>query len=104
MALVTNSVAGLANSPHLEDELVSHLSTEYGMSVSEVNKLDMNIFRVDEVNGAKWVVRMFPSTFQHNDIEDEAEILCFLRSRTSLQSDSHMLIPFQEPPQGATYW
>jgi hypothetical protein len=72
------SLATLFRSPEFKNQLASHISTKYDTTVSEINNLDENVYRLDRSGDTSWVARLFSPSIQLSVILQDAEILRLL--------------------------
>jgi Ser/Thr protein kinase RdoA (MazF antagonist) len=55
--------------------LAAHLSTTYGTDITELDQLDLGVYRVDRADGESWVARVFPALRPRAHVDGDAEIL-----------------------------
>jgi Ser/Thr protein kinase RdoA (MazF antagonist) len=55
--------------------LPAHLSQAHGIEVTELDQLDLGVYRVDRADGAPWVARLFPALRPRDHVQGDAEIL-----------------------------
>lgn len=60
------------------DRLATHISHHYGVEITQVTQLDLGAFRVDLVNGASWVARVFPAVRPETAAKHDVEVLRWL--------------------------
>jgi Ser/Thr protein kinase RdoA (MazF antagonist) len=58
--------------------LAAHLSDSYGIEATEIDQLDLGVYRVDRADGPSWVARLFPAVRPRPRVEGDAEILGWL--------------------------
>jgi Ser/Thr protein kinase RdoA (MazF antagonist) len=58
--------------------LAAHLSDTYGIAATEIDQLDLGVYRVDRADGPSWVARLFPAVRPRSLVEGDAEILRWL--------------------------
>jgi len=56
----------------------AHLQTRYGITVSELNALDRDVWRVRRSDGPDWVARVFPAPRPRAAAEGDAAVLAWL--------------------------
>jgi Ser/Thr protein kinase RdoA (MazF antagonist) len=57
------------------DGLEKHLEERYGVEVATLAPLDVGVFRVDRLDGSRWVARLFPATRPLAGAQGDAAIL-----------------------------
>jgi Ser/Thr protein kinase RdoA (MazF antagonist) len=60
----------------------AHLEARYSTTISQINQLDENVFRLDRLDGPSWVARVFDSSRPVEIVEGDAEILRFLEQQS----------------------
>jgi methyltransferase (TIGR00027 family) len=63
-------------------DLADHLTDTYGVPVTSTRRLDVGVFRVDRVDGSRWVARVFPAERPREIADRDASNLAWLASRT----------------------
>jgi Ser/Thr protein kinase RdoA (MazF antagonist) len=59
-------------------ELYDHLRERYGIEVSELRELDLDVWRVSRLDGPSWIARVFPAERPRAAVAGDAEILTLL--------------------------
>ena len=62
-------------------DVAPHLKTTYGVTVSELLPLDLNVWRVARSDGPDWVARVFPAPRPRAAAEADAAVLAWLADR-----------------------
>ena len=63
---------------HGVPKLAAHLGGAYGTEVTEIDQLDLGVYRVDRADGPSWVARLFPDVRPRALVDGDAEILRWL--------------------------
>jgi Ser/Thr protein kinase RdoA (MazF antagonist) len=65
----------------LLEKLRVYLEKHYGIRIASMNRLDRGVYRVDRRDGPNWVARVFPAERAVERVQDDADVLQFLKEQ-----------------------